>query len=75
MDLSTESNEKSKVQNSHFEKKMSTKKIVFEKNERYFIQGHVRMYPAKGKNSKVKIGCRRADFLKWPYFRTSAILT
>ena len=23
----------------------------------------------------VKIGCRRADFLKWPYFQTSAILS
>ena len=54
---------------------MSTKKFLFEKNETYFIQGHVRMYTTKGKNSKVKIGCRRADFLKWPYFRTSAILT
>ena len=47
---------------------MSTKKKLFEKNERYFIQGHVRMYTAKRKKSKVKIGCRRADFLKWPYF-------
>ena len=54
---------------------MSTENILFEKNERYFIQGHVRMYPAKGKNSKLKIGCRRADFLKWPYFRMSAFFT
>ena len=54
---------------------MSTKKFLFEKNERYFIQGHVRMHTAKRKNSKVKIACRRADLLKWPYFRTSAILT
>ena len=73
--MSTEGNEKSKVKNRHFEKKMSTKKILFEKNERYFIQGHVRMYTAKRKNSQVKIACRRADLLKWPYFRTSAILT
>ena len=55
-------------------KKKSTKNL-FEKNERYFIQGHVRMHTAKRKNSKVKIACRRADLLKWPYFRTSAILT
>ena len=36
---------------------------------------HYTLYTTKGKKSKVKIGCRRADFLKWPYFRTSAILT
>ena len=75
VDLSTEGNEKSKVQNRHFEKKMSTQNFLFEKNERYFIQGHVRMHTAKRINSKVKIACRRADLLKWPYFRMSAILT
>ena len=33
MDLSTEGNEKSKVQNSHFEKKMSTKKKCLKKTK------------------------------------------
>ena len=61
--MSTEGKEKLNVQNYHFETKILKKYI-------YFIQGHVMMYTAKGKN-----WLQKRDFLKLPYFRMIAILT
>ena len=75
VDLSSEGNEKSKVQNQHFEKKCQPKKIVREKRKIFHSGPCQDAYCQKKKKSKVKIACRRADLLKWPYFRTSAILT
>ena len=75
MDLSTEGNKKSKVQNSHFEKNVDQNSFVWEKRNIFRSGPCQDVYYQRKKNSKVNIGCRRVDFLKWPYFRTSAILT
>ena len=62
-DLSNESNEKPNVQKSLLSRKIH-KKQYFVKDEIYFIQGHIWRNSAKGKNSRVKIGDRKADFPK-----------
>ena len=49
----------------HILKKMSTKKILFEKNEIYFIQGHVRMHTAKRKKSITKFCLKKTKYISF----------
>ena len=72
-DLLNESNEKPNVQKSLLSKKIH-KKQYFAKNEIYFIQGHIWRNSAKGNNSRVKIGDRRANFPKMSFWKKKSVI-
>ena len=55
MDLSTESNEKSKVQNSHFEKKCQPKKNCLKKTKDISFRAMSGCILPKEKNLKLKL--------------------
>ena len=71
---SNESNEKPKVQKSLFSTTKIHEKQYFAKNEIYFIQGHIWRNSAKGNNSRVKIGDRRANFPKMSFWKKKSVI-
>ena len=65
-DLSNQSNETFKRSKITFVKN-NPQFFFFAKDEIYFIQGHIWTNSAKGKNSRVKIGDRRANIPKMSF--------